>query len=164
VLHAVLTARQRKMMRPCAPKARISLIALQIAGRFVIESRSAYETTNASSWDCGSCFDVASSLPLVQPTAVRRDPPGYARKSIPVQADKVSEIKHVYEIRPRNDGRGFDLISDALPFGRLLYLKIGDAIGYAKFRSRSCDAVIHVYDEAGKLIEMHRHKGDFKEP
>jgi hypothetical protein len=28
---------------------------------------------------------------------------------------------HVYEIRPRKDKRGFDLISDALPFGRLWY-------------------------------------------
>jgi hypothetical protein len=26
---------------------------------------------------------------------------------------------HVYEVRPRKDKRGFDLISDALPFGRL---------------------------------------------
>jgi len=26
---------------------------------------------------------------------------------------------HVYEIRPRKDNRGVDLISDALPFGRL---------------------------------------------
>jgi hypothetical protein len=25
---------------------------------------------------------------------------------------------HVYEVRPRKDGRGVDLISDALPFGR----------------------------------------------
>jgi hypothetical protein len=25
---------------------------------------------------------------------------------------------HTYEIRPRNDHRGADLISDALPFGR----------------------------------------------
>jgi YD repeat-containing protein len=33
----------------------------------------------------------------------------------------------------------------------------------AKFRSRSHDAVIYVYDAAGKLIEVHRHKGDFKE-
>ena len=37
-----------------------------------------------------------------------------------------------------------------------------NAIGYAKFYSRSRDAVIQVYDEAGKLIEVHRHKGDFK--
>jgi len=28
---------------------------------------------------------------------------------------------HVYEGRPRKDHRGIDLISDALPFGRLWY-------------------------------------------
>jgi hypothetical protein len=28
---------------------------------------------------------------------------------------------HVYEVRPRKDKRGIDLISDALPFGRLWY-------------------------------------------
>jgi len=40
----------------------------------------------------------------------------------------------------------------------------GNAIGYAKHHSRSHDAVISVYDAAGKLIEVHRHKGDFNEP
>lgn len=49
---------------------------------------------------------------------------------------------HVYEVRPRRDHRGFDLISDALPFGRLWYSKPDDAIGYTKDRSRSHDAVI----------------------
>jgi hypothetical protein len=44
------------------------------------------------------------------------------------------------------DHRGFDLISDALPFGRLWYRE-PNAIGYAKFFSRSHDAVIRVYDE-----------------
>jgi len=29
--------------------------------------------------------------------------------------------KHAYEIRPRRDKRGVDLISDALPFSRLWY-------------------------------------------
>ena len=29
--------------------------------------------------------------------------------------------KHVCEVRPRKDRRGADLISDALPFGRLWY-------------------------------------------
>ena len=38
-----------------------------------------------------------------------------------------------------------------------------NAIGYEKFRSRSHDAVIRVYDEAGNVIETHEHKGDFKE-
>jgi hypothetical protein len=28
---------------------------------------------------------------------------------------------HVYEVRPRKRKRGFDLISDVLPFGRLWY-------------------------------------------
>jgi hypothetical protein len=70
---------------------------------------------------------------------------------------------HVYEVRPRRDKRGFNLISDALPFGRLWYTEIPQAIGSAKFRSRSHDAVIRVYNAAGTLIEVHRHKGDFKE-
>jgi hypothetical protein len=34
---------------------------------------------------------------------------------------------------------------------------------YAQFYSRSHDAVIRVYDEAGNVIEMHEHAGDFKE-
>jgi hypothetical protein len=71
---------------------------------------------------------------------------------------------HVYEVRPRKDKRGFDLISDALPFGRLWYTEIPHAIGYAEFYSRSHDCVIRVYHAAGKLIEIHRHQGDFKEP
>ncbi len=40
---------------------------------------------------------------------------------------------------------------------------IGNAIGYAKFYSRSHDAVIRVYDDAGNVIETHEHTGDFKE-
>jgi len=30
-------------------------------------------------------------------------------------------------------------------------------------RIEGCDAVIHVYDAAGKIIETHEHAGDFKE-
>ncbi len=74
--------------------------------------------------------------------------------------------QHVYEIRPRKDKRGVDLISDALPFGRFWYGEpdaVNNAIGYAKFFSRSHDAVIHVYDETGNVIETHDHAGDFKE-
>jgi hypothetical protein len=71
--------------------------------------------------------------------------------------------QHVYEVRPRKDRRGFDLISDALPFGGLWYTKPNDAVEYAKFRSRSHDALIRVYDDAGNVIETHEHKGDFKE-
>ena len=62
--------------------------------------------------------------------------------------------------------RGVDLISDGLPFGRLWYAgsnAISNAIGYARFYSRSHNAVIHVYDGAGNVIETQEHKGDFKE-
>jgi hypothetical protein len=72
----------------------------------------------------------------------------------------------VYGVRPRKDHRGVDLISDALPFGRLWYGEpnsVASAIDYAKFRSRSNDAVIRVYDAAGNVIEAHEHAGDFKE-
>jgi len=47
---------------------------------------------------------------------------------------------HVYEVRPRKDKRGVDLISDTLPFGRPWYGEpnaVSNAIGYAKFYSRS---------------------------
>ena len=52
-----------------------------------------------------------------------------------------------------------------LPFGRLWYdgpNAVSNAIGYAKHRSRSDNAVIRVYDEAGNVIETHEHTGDFK--
>ncbi len=74
---------------------------------------------------------------------------------------------HLYEVRPRKDRRGFDLMSDVLPFGRLWYdgpNAVGNAIGYAEHYSRSHGAVIRVYDAGGNLIETHEHKGDFKEP
>jgi hypothetical protein len=60
-----------------------------------------------------------------------------------------------YEIRPRKDKRGVDLISDTLPFGRLWYAEpdaVSNAVGCAKFRSRSHDAVICVYREALELF------------
>jgi len=41
----------------------------------------------------------------------------------------VTEIKHVYEVRPRRDKRGVDLISDALPFGLLWYGEPNALIG-----------------------------------
>ena len=70
--------------------------------------------------------------------------------------------RHLYEIRPRKDKHGVDLISGALPFARLWYGE-PDAISYAKFYSRSHPAVIRVYDEADNVIETHEHAGEFKE-
>jgi hypothetical protein len=73
---------------------------------------------------------------------------------------------HVYEVRPRKDKRGVDLISDALPYSPLWYRgpnAIRDAINYARFFSHSGSAVIRVYDDAGNVIETHEYKDDFRE-
>jgi hypothetical protein len=78
----------------------------------------------------------------------------------------MTSSQHVYEVRPRKDKRGVDLICDVLPFGRLLYggpNATSNAVDYAKFFSRAHDAVVRVYDEAGNGLETHKHKGDFKE-
>jgi hypothetical protein len=79
----------------------------------------------------------------------------------PLQPTAVGFI-HEYEVRPRKDNRGVDLISDALPFGRLWYGEPDDAVEYAKFFSGSY-AVIRVYDEASNVIETHEQVGEFKE-
>jgi hypothetical protein len=50
--------------------------------------------------------------------------------------------------------------------GRVWYAgpeAISNAVSYAQFFSRSHDAVIRVYDQAGNVIETHEHMGDFKE-
>jgi hypothetical protein len=40
---------------------------------------------------------------------------------------------------------------------------VSNAIDYAKFYSRSHDAVIPVYDDRGNVIETHEHRRQFKE-
>jgi hypothetical protein len=47
------------------------------------------------------------------------------------------QSQNVYEVRLLKDHRGVDLISDALPFGRLWYDTPDNAIGYAMHNSRS---------------------------
>ena len=74
----------------------------------------------------------------------------------------MTSSQHIYQVRPRKDHRGVDLISDALPFGRLWYLEVSDAIEYAKHRSRSHNAVIRVHHAAGNVIEA-EHAGEFRE-
>jgi hypothetical protein len=63
---------------------------------------------------------------------------------------------HVYEVRPSKDGR-VALISDVLPFRCACWYgepdAVSNAIGYAKLHSRSHDAVIRIYDEAGNVTE-----------
>jgi hypothetical protein len=74
---------------------------------------------------------------------------------------------HVYEVRPRKDGRGVDLISEALPFGRLWYSgneAVTNAIGYAKFFNRAHDRVIRVFAQECQPFQTHDQAPDFKEP
>ena len=66
----------------------------------------------------------------------------------------------VYEIRPRKDGDGFDLISDRLRNGPIWYTgpdAVRYATVYAKYRSRSRShrAIIRVFNEAGNVTETH---------
>ena len=81
------------------------------------------------------------SLPLAHPSGfvyVARFPsapfpPGtVCIAKVPLMLENQNELRtpatgntskdfHVYEVRPRKDERGVDLISDALPFGRLWY-------------------------------------------
>ena len=66
----------------------------------------------------------------------------------------------VYEIRPRQDRNGFDLISDRLRRGPIWYAgpdAVRNAVAFAKYRSlsRSRWAIIRVYNEAGKVTEIH---------
>ena len=64
----------------------------------------------------------------------------------PIAATASSFSRHTFtKFEPRKDHRGVDLVSDALPVGRLWYGEpkaARNAVGYAKFRSRShrsCD-------------------------
>ena len=58
---------------------------------------------------------------------------------------KLSEpAMHTYEVRPRSDKRGVDLISDVLPFGRLWYGEpnaASNAIGYAKLAALPTEVI-----------------------
>jgi hypothetical protein len=54
-----------------------------------------------------------------------------------------------------------------VPYSPLWYAgpnAISNAISFAKFNSRSHDAVIHVYDDAGNVIETLEQSGEFREP
>ena len=70
-----------------------------------------------------------------------------------------------YEIRPRKDRDGFDLISDRLRYGPIFAGSdaVRCAVAYAKYHSRSHRVIIRVFNEAGNVIETHEHIGDFKE-
>jgi len=71
-----------------------------------------------------------------------------------------SPAQDVYEIRPRKERDGFDLISDGLRRGPIWYSgpdAVRNAVAFAKYRSRSRSrwAIIRVFNEAGNVTETH---------
>jgi hypothetical protein len=65
-----------------------------------------------------------------------------------------------YEVRPRKDRDGFDLISELFRYGPIWYAgpdAVRNAVAYAKYRShfRSQRAIICVLDDSGALVQMH---------
>ena len=64
----------------------------------------------------------------------------------------MSSSQHVYEIRPRKDRRGLDLISERLPLGVLWFEGADaneDAVNYARAFSYPRPVIIRVFDESG---------------
>jgi hypothetical protein len=64
-----------------------------------------------------------------------------------------------YEVRPRKDREGFDLVSDLFRYGPIWYAgpdAVRNAIAYAKYRShfRSQRAIIRVLDHAGGVVQL----------
>ena len=67
-------------------------------------------------------------------------------------------LQDVYEIRPRKDRDGFDLIGDRLRFGPIWYAgpdAVRYAVAYAKYCSRLHPAIIRVFNEEGNVTETH---------
>ena len=96
-----------------------------------------------------------SSLGLVEARAHKLF--GGANNRIEMSA---SPAQDVYEIRPRKDQDGFDLISGRLRRGPIWYAgpdAVRNAVAYAKYRSHSGSnrAIIRVFNEVGNIIEIH---------
>jgi hypothetical protein len=78
----------------------------------------------------------------------------------------MTSSQDVYEIRPRKDRRGFDLIGERLPLGLLWFEgadAMGDAVNYARFFSRSHPAIIRVFDDSGMVAETLELAGDYSQ-
>ena len=76
------------------------------------------------------------------------------------QRSQGSESHDLYEVRPRTDRDGFDLVSELFRYGPIWYAgpdAIRNAIAYAKYRShfRSQRAIIRVLDDCGEVLQMH---------
>ena len=66
----------------------------------------------------------------------------------------------LYEVRPRKDREGIELVSELFRYGPIWYAgpdAVRNAIAYAKYRShfRSQRAIIRVLDHSCALVQMH---------
>ena len=78
----------------------------------------------------------------------------------------MTTLQPVYEVRPRKDWHGFDLVGHHVPLGRLRFEgpdAIVDAVNYAKFYSRSHPGIIRVFDEFGAVVWTADSEGNFGE-
>lgn len=79
----------------------------------------------------------------------------------PEQSSPALNAEHDdYEVRPRKERDGFDLISKLFRYGPIWYAgpdAIRKAIAYAKYCShfRSQRAIIRVLDDSGDVVQMH---------
>src|SRR6478609_11069806 len=80
---------------------------------------------------------------------------GNANRGMEMSANPAQDV---YEIRPREERDGFDLIGDRLQDGPIWYAgpdAVRRAVAYAKYRSRSRRAIIRVFNESGNVTETH---------
>jgi hypothetical protein len=66
----------------------------------------------------------------------------------------------LYEVRPRQDRDGVELLSDLFRYGPIWYAgpdAVRNAIAYAKYRShfRSQRAIVRVFDHSGAVVQRH---------
>jgi hypothetical protein len=113
---------------------------------------------------CGASHQTgwtALAVKLLENTMEHSNRSEQIRREAQSDAPKVRgaiSSQHVYEIRPRKDRRGLDLISDRLPLGLLRFEGADafvDAVNYAKFCSPSHAIIIRLFDESGAVIETH---------
>ena len=79
----------------------------------------------------------------------------------------MSSSQHVYEIRPRKDGRALDLNSERQPLGVLWFEgadAIGDAVNYARAFSYPHPAIIRVLNESRTFAVTLESVDDFSRP
>src|SRR5262245_7800800 len=84
---------------------------------------------------------------LTQEASCRSEQGGFKIFCFPLSNEKLiyrdqlmRQFIHVYEVRPRKDRRGVDLISDVLPFACLWYGELNatsNAVDYTKFYRRT---------------------------